>query len=119
MPDLAKRLERPLETATGGADFADMIVRRLGLSGIPGKLEKWLTGTRLPVEAIGHRRILTGYYSRAGRLVAELPDPAACCDTAAIIEDIRAGGPSEHTLAMVGGAAAGAAAQRYRPDFHR
>ena len=41
MPDLAERLERPIDTAAGGADFSDRIVRRLGLGDMPGRLDKW------------------------------------------------------------------------------
>jgi hypothetical protein len=36
MPELLERLASPITTATGGADFADGIVRRLGLGDMPG-----------------------------------------------------------------------------------
>jgi hypothetical protein len=122
MPDLTERLERPIETATSGADFADMIVRRLGLGDMPGKLDKWhqRPSTVRPATVLKPSdldRILTGYIKRAGILVAEFPNEPACCDTAAFVEDIRAGGPSGDTLMAVGGAPAGEAARQLAPAF--
>jgi hypothetical protein len=117
MPDLVGRLDRPIDTATGGADFADGIVRRLGLDDMPGRLAKWHLRSGTVLKPSDLDRILTGYSKRTDILVAELPESPTCCDTAAVIEDIRAGGPSGHILTVVGGAGTGAAARHLAPTF--
>jgi hypothetical protein len=89
MPDLVELLDSPIATATGGADFADGIVRRLGLGDMPGQLAKRHRRTGTVLKPADLDSILTGYSRRTDILVARLPNEHTCCDTAAFIEDIR------------------------------
>ncbi len=117
MPDLPGRLEHPIETATGGAALADEVLRRLGLDGLHDRLEMWNRSSDSQSDPPDPEKLLTDYVERTSALLAELPESPPCCDAAAILEDIRTGGPAGEVLAMAGEAGTGAAARRIAPAF--
>jgi hypothetical protein len=117
MPDLLERLAQPIETATGGAALADKVLRWLGLDGLHDKLDMWNRSSNSQSDPPDPDKLLADYLERTSALLAELPESALCCDAAAILDDIRTGGPTGEVLAMVGGAGTGAAARRIAPAF--
>jgi hypothetical protein len=117
MPDLPERLAQPIETAIGGTELADEVLRRLGLDGLHDRLEMWNRSSASQSDPLDPDKLLTDYLERASALLAELPESPPCCDAVAILEDIRAGGPTGEILSMVGEAAIGAAARRIAPAF--
>jgi hypothetical protein len=117
MPDLLERLAQPIETATGGAALADEVLRRLGLDGLHDKLDMWNRSSDSQSDPPDPDKLLTDYLERTSALLAELPEAPLCCDAAAILEDIRTGGPTGEVLAMVGEVSTGAAARRIAPAF--
>ncbi|QQP90263.1 hypothetical protein IGS68_03105 [Skermanella sp. TT6] len=114
-PLLADLLRRPIETATGGADLADRVIRRLGLENAADMLGSWGRRDAAGPGRSGLRERLADYGRTVTDLLAELPEAPACCDVPAILADLHAGGPGAATLAAVGGAATGEAARRLAP----
>ncbi|UEM21792.1 hypothetical protein JL100_003220 [Skermanella mucosa] len=116
-PLLTELLRKPVETATGGTQLADRVVRELGLEKAADMLRSW--GRRDAAESgqTALRDRLADYGRTVADLLAELPQAPACCDVPAILADLRAGGPGAATLAAVGGSAAGDAARRLAPRF--
>ncbi|UEM04424.1 hypothetical protein JL101_002990 [Skermanella rosea] len=114
-PLLADLLRRPIETATGGADLADRVIRRLGLENAADLLGSWGRRDAAEPGRSGLRERLADYGRTVADLLAELPEAPACCDVPAILADLHAGGPGAAALAAVGGPATGEAARRLAP----